>query len=76
MNRATNPAIIDFEKIIQIAIFTGGQSPAMSKKLRMESENFQKNYQKRRHGTNQNSKDRKKQAKEFSNHEGIVYAVS
>ena len=33
-----NPAIIDFEKIIQIAIFTGGQSPAMSKKLRMESE--------------------------------------
>lgn len=33
-----NPAIIDFEKIIQIAIFTGGQSPAMSKKLRAESE--------------------------------------
>ena len=33
-----NPAIIDFEKIIQIAIFTGGQSPAMSKKLRVESE--------------------------------------
>ena len=33
-----NPAIIDFEKIIQIAIFTGGQSPAMSKKLRIESE--------------------------------------
>jgi len=33
-----NPAIIDFEKIIQIAIFTGGKSPAMSKKLRIESE--------------------------------------
>lgn len=33
-----NPAIIDFEKMIQIAIFTGGQSPAMSKKLRTESE--------------------------------------
>ena len=33
-----NPAIIDFEKTIQIAIFTGGQSPAMSKKLRAESE--------------------------------------
>ena len=33
-----NPAIIDFENIIQIAIFTGGKSPAMSKKLRMKSE--------------------------------------
>ena len=33
-----NPAIIDFEKMIQIAIFTGGQSPAISKKLRTESE--------------------------------------
>ena len=33
-----NPAIIDFENTIQIAIFTGGKSPAMSKKLRMESE--------------------------------------
>jgi len=33
-----NPAIIDFENIIQIAIFTGGKSPAMSKKLRVESE--------------------------------------
>ena len=33
-----NPAIIDFENIIQIAIFTGGQSPAMSKKLRIKSE--------------------------------------
>lgn len=34
----SNPAIIDFENIIQIAIFTGGKSPAMSKKLRVESE--------------------------------------
>ena len=33
-----NPAIIDFENTIKIAIFTGGKSPAMSKKLRMESE--------------------------------------
>lgn len=33
-----NPAIIDFENTIQIAIFTGGKSPAMSKKLRIESE--------------------------------------
>jgi precorrin-2 dehydrogenase/sirohydrochlorin ferrochelatase len=33
-----NPAIIDFENMIQIAIFTGGKSPAMSKKLRIESE--------------------------------------
>ena len=33
-----NPAIVDFENTIQIAIFTGGKSPAMSKKLRIESE--------------------------------------
>ena len=33
-----NPSIIDFENTIQIAIFTGGKSPAMSKKLRTESE--------------------------------------
>ena len=33
-----NPGIIDFENIIQIAIFTGGKSPAMSKKLKIESE--------------------------------------
>ncbi len=33
-----NPAIVDFENTIQIAIFTGGKSPAMAKKLRMESE--------------------------------------
>jgi len=30
----SNPAIIDFENIIQIAIFTGGRSPAMSKKIK------------------------------------------
>lgn len=33
-----NPAIIDFENTIQIGIFTGGKSPAMSKKLRIQSE--------------------------------------
>ena len=34
----SNPAIIDFENIIQIAIFTGGRSPAMSKKIKDKSE--------------------------------------
>ena len=34
----SNPAIIDFEKMVQIAIFTGGKSPAMSKKLKAKSE--------------------------------------
>ncbi len=34
----SNPAIIDFEQMIQIAIFTGGRSPAMSKKIRIQSE--------------------------------------
>ena len=34
----SNPAIIDFENMVQIAIFTGGQSPAMSKKIRIQSE--------------------------------------
>ena len=34
----SNPAIIDFENMIQIAIFTGGKSPAMSKKLKLKSE--------------------------------------
>ena len=34
----SNPATIEFEKIIQIAIFTGGRSPAMSKKLKRRSE--------------------------------------
>ena len=35
-----NLSIIDFENIIQIAIFTGGKSPSMSKKLRIRSEKF------------------------------------
>ncbi len=34
----SNPAIIDFENTIQIAIFTGGKSPAMSKKIKDKSE--------------------------------------
>jgi precorrin-2 dehydrogenase/sirohydrochlorin ferrochelatase len=34
----SNPAIIDFESMIQIAIFTGGRSPAMSKKIKDRSE--------------------------------------
>ena len=34
----SNPAIIDFENVIQIAIFTGGRSPAMSKKIKDRSE--------------------------------------
>ena len=34
----SNPAIINFENMIQIAIFTGGRSPAMSKKIRTKSE--------------------------------------
>ncbi len=34
----SNTAIIDFENMIQIAIFTGGRSPAMSKKIRIQSE--------------------------------------
>ncbi len=38
-----NPSIIDFENTVQIAIFTGGKSPAMSKKIRMKSEKFFKN---------------------------------
>ena len=39
----SNPSIIDFESIIQIAIFTGGRSPAMSKKIRIQSEKIFKN---------------------------------
>jgi precorrin-2 dehydrogenase/sirohydrochlorin ferrochelatase len=34
----SNPAIIDFDKMVQIAIFTGGKSPAMSKKIKEKSE--------------------------------------
>ena len=34
----SNAAIIDFEKMIQIAIFTGGRSPVMSKKIKSKAE--------------------------------------
>lgn len=34
----SNPAILDFEKMVQIAIFTGGKSPAISKKIKEGSE--------------------------------------
>ena len=34
----SNPAIIDFENTVQVAIFTGGKSPAMSKKIKEKSE--------------------------------------
>ncbi|QLH06284.1 precorrin-2 dehydrogenase/sirohydrochlorin ferrochelatase family protein [Nitrosopumilus ureiphilus] len=34
----SNPSIIDFDNMIQIAIFTGGQSPAMSKKIKEKLE--------------------------------------
>ena len=30
----SNPSIIDFENIVQVAIFTGGKSPIMSKKIK------------------------------------------
>ena len=38
----SNAAIIDFEKMIQIAIFTGGQSPVISKKIKSKAENVLK----------------------------------
>ena len=38
----SNASIIDFEKMIQIAIFTGGQSPVMSKKIKSKAENVLK----------------------------------
>lgn len=34
----SNPAIIDFENMVQIAIFTGGKSPVMSKKIKEKLE--------------------------------------
>ncbi|MDC3254170.1 bifunctional precorrin-2 dehydrogenase/sirohydrochlorin ferrochelatase [Nitrosopumilus sp.] len=34
----SNGSIIDFEKMIQVAIFTGGRSPVMSKKIRSKAE--------------------------------------
>lgn len=39
----SNPAIIDFDKNVQIAIFTGGKSPIMSKKIK---ENIEKSLKK------------------------------
>jgi precorrin-2 dehydrogenase / sirohydrochlorin ferrochelatase len=38
----SNAAIIDFEKMIQVAIFTGGRSPAMSKKIKLKAEKILK----------------------------------
>ncbi len=38
----SNPAIIDFENVVQIAVFTGGQSPAMAKKIKNKSEGMLK----------------------------------
>ena len=40
----SNPAIIDFDNTVQIAIFTGGQSPAMSKKIKVKSDDALKNF--------------------------------
>ena len=34
----SNPAIINYEKIIEIAVFTGGKSPIMSKKIKEQLE--------------------------------------
>lgn len=39
----SNAAIIDFEKMIQVAIFTGGRSPVMSKKIKSKAQNALKN---------------------------------
>ena len=38
----SNPAIIDFEKMVEIAVFTGGKSPIMSKKIKEQLNNFLK----------------------------------
>ena len=35
----SNPAIINFKDVIQLAIFTGGRSPAMSKQIKSKVEN-------------------------------------
>ena len=37
-----NLSVMDFDKTIQIAIFTGGQSPAMAKKIRIKTEKILK----------------------------------
>lgn len=34
----SNPALIDYEKVIEIAVFTGGKSPIMSKKIKEQLE--------------------------------------
>lgn len=34
----SNPAIINLENLVQIAIFTGGRSPVMSRKIKTQSE--------------------------------------
>jgi len=34
----SNPSVINLENVIQIAIFTGGRSPTMSKKIRIQLE--------------------------------------
>ena len=36
----SNPAIINFKDMIQFAIFTGGRSPAMSKRIKSKVENL------------------------------------
>ena len=36
----SNPSIINYENMVQIAIFTGGRSPVMSKKIRIKSEDI------------------------------------
>ena len=47
--------------MIQVGIFTGGKSPAMSKKLKSKTEKALKSYfTKEDIGSNKNSKDRKK----------------
>ncbi|MCH9657801.1 bifunctional precorrin-2 dehydrogenase/sirohydrochlorin ferrochelatase [archaeon] len=38
----SNPAIIDFENMVQVAIFTGGRSPIMSKKIKEKLEKILK----------------------------------
>jgi precorrin-2 dehydrogenase/sirohydrochlorin ferrochelatase len=38
----SNPAIIDFDSLIQIAVFTGGRSPAMAKKIKEQVEKILK----------------------------------
>ena len=39
-NDFSNPAIINFKDVVQLAIFTGGRSPAMSKHIKSKVENL------------------------------------